>query len=899
MFLLVSLVLLFFCAFPSGTRAAQDFVETCDSDLFSQPASIFGDGATVFILAYDKSSIGFSAFADVLDEQWGDGIIVQVFDDGTGPGDIPDDGLYTGSFTIRFDGGSSGTITNNTLDILDLEDAGTANITVGIDGLPDNGSAIVEGDFSIPQVTINSGGGTFDNTYTLNATITDRNVDNTSVWYMVDGGPNIRLYLAGGNDFQSVVDTSGLPNGPHVIRVIAYDLAGNFNNAETVTIDVYHPPQPTPELGVTIDITPGNPKAGDTVTITATVENTGDGDATGITITYFIDTEIVDEETNQTIPAGETRVFQGTWVAEEGGKGARVEVTGPAMAPVTSLTRTFEVEPAGDLLDFLKNPVILTVIIVVIAVIMVGSTVGWAYLSRAAAKGKTPSTPVEDTTLPPEEKDPCEEIRRKWKAMVAEYESYLAEMEGAQRRAWNLRDGADEARARADKLRKEADSANESLAEGKTNLEMKKRNMQDFFAKGLMVDGISVGTPKTDEASQVGYFKGLVKVFFRSESYGQIVGNFVKENREAYDELQDDYDDLHKGMVKLESEAATANQMAVQAESEATAVESRASEAEREFENIKHMVKNLKEKSEAFRQKWRMCNLERLRETVEEAEEAVAEAERAARKAQDADSLSEFEEHKKKAEDAKGKADDTKGKSKKVKKKLVDEDAEEGIEELDNRMEKASSAIRLIVSNLAGVGAMFIPQASKLGKPCKGGETKTLNEYTMQYQFFDPTREITKPHFYEVQSGGEAGEAFADYVRNVSDICQKAKGVIGELPGGDLVGIPLEYWATIMDAGGAALREVSERAEALGYIKMSGLAIPTVQVTVTCQEIMVCREGIWQKERKRISETVPVQSQISFPRDTALPANEAIEWVQKRLETLGNQQRNYQDKPCG
>ncbi|MFQ5906897.1 MAG: CARDB domain-containing protein, partial [bacterium] len=686
---------------------------------------------------------GGNVSASVFDEGFPDQITIILFDDGTGPGDTPNDGEYTGNFTIRFDGGVSGTWTNDTLDILDLADGGLATVVVDIDGLGDSGFTQVQGDFSIPQVTINSVTETVDTSYTLNATITDMNMDTGNVSYRVDGRPNQPFYYAGGNDYQSVVNTSGLLDGPHTIRIMAYDLAGNLNNTEAVTIDVLHPQPPAPDLSVSITVSPPDPKAGDTVTITATIENTGDADASDVTVTFYVGTEPV-YDTTETIPAGETRIVEGNWKAREGDHGARVEVSGSGITPVFSPIHTFEVQPAGDLLDIFKNPWVILVLIVIIAAIMIGGTVGWAYLGKEMAKAKPSEVvPVTPVTVPPEGKDPCEEIRRKWKAIVAEYERSLAEMESTQRRAWNLREVADEARSDADRARREADDANEEVAEAKVDIERAKRQMHDFFAKSLYVDGISVGTPKKGEPNHIGYFKGLVKVFFRGESSGEILSRFVKDNREAYDELQDDYDDLQRGTVQLESQAAAANQMAAQAEAEATAAENRASAAEQELDNLKNEVRNLKEKSEAFREKWRVCNLERLREAAEEAERAAAEAEEGARNAQNADSASELEEHKKEAEDAKEKVEDAKGEAEKIKKKLQEEGVDEGLEEYDDIIRRASRSAASAVQGAAGAGSLFRPDPSNLGKPCRGGETRVLNEYTMQYQFYDPTREIT------------------------------------------------------------------------------------------------------------------------------------------------------------
>ncbi|UCD91820.1 MAG: hypothetical protein JSV43_06165 [Methanobacteriota archaeon] len=892
------LFLVLFCAHPSEVEAAFDTVETYDSTLFLQTVSVFGDGGMVYVLASDGVSFGGNVSASVFDEAFPDQIMVMLYDNGSGPGDVPNDGEYTGNFTIRYDGGVSGTFTDDLLDIIDLADGTNASIIVDIDGLGDFGTAQVTGDFSIPLVTINSISETVDTSYTLNATIIDMNMDTGNVWYQVDGGPNQRFFLAGGNDYESIVDTSGLLDGPHTITVIAYDLAGNLNDTESVTIFVSHPPPPAPDLSILVTLNPPSPKEGDTVTITATIENNGDADANNAAVSLIIDTLVLHEET-VTIPIGETRIVETNWKADEGSHEAVALVLVPAMAPATS-TLQFEVQSAGDLLDILMNPWVILVIIVLIAVIMIGGTVGWAYLGKEAAKAKAAKpVPVTPTTIPPEAKDPCEEIRRKWKAVVAEYERSLLEMEGAQKRAWKLRDSADDARSRADKARSDADNANQSIAQTQVSIEDAKRNMHDFFGKGLLVEGISVGTPKAGEAIQTGYFKGLVNVYFRNKSFGQIANKYVQDNREAYDDLQNGYDGLQNDLAQAQAKAGAANQTAAQAEAAATAAENRARTAEQEFENIKTEVRSLKKKGEAFRQKWRVCNLDRLREAATEIEQAAAEAEEIAKRAQGADSAAELEEHKKNAEKAKSKADEANDKAKDIKKKLQDEDIEEEIEEIDTRFRKASGIISSAISNIADMAGFFVPQTSELGKPCKGGETKVLNEYTMQYQFFDPTREIVMPHFYAVQSGGPSGEAFAEYLMNVGEICERAKGVIGQVPGGDLIGIPLEYWTTIKDAGGAALKKMDKKSEAKGYIKLAGLAIPTVQITVTCQELMVCKEGTWHKERRRISETPPMQSWIGYPHDPAVPANEAIQWVQSRLESLSTQQKNYLEKPCG
>jgi peptidoglycan hydrolase CwlO-like protein len=671
-------------ALSTETTALPDFVETFDSTLATIPVSVFANGSVVFVTASDGMSFGGFTIANVTDETFGDYVLIELHDDGTVPGDTPNDGYYAGNFTVVDDLGTNGLFTNDTTDTIDLMDGGVATITVDIDLQTDSGFAQITADFSPPNVTINSGPDTVDLAYTLNVTITDPNMDTGNVWYNVDGGPNIRLTYRGGNYYESLVDTSSLIEGPHTIRVEAVDQVLNSDSAQTVMITVDHP---APDISITVTHTPAEPKDGDTVTFTVEIENDGDGDADDVIVTLIVNGNDEAQQT-ENIPAGGTSTVELEWTATEGEYDIEVQLTG-AGVDVGSTLEVFDIQPASQ--DLLDHPLFLPAIVVVVTIALVGGTIVYARIARDFARASaTKAVPVEHApAIPVGEKDPCEEIRRKWKAIQAEYERAKTEMDHAGQRADELRSKAEQAKSESAKADEKTEKANEDYVDGKKEMEDLKQKMHDFFDEGITGEGISIGYPSEGQHNQIGFFKDVVKIFFRSSEQHLIINKFLDENSEPIEELEKEHKETDETLTNLKYELASANRDAMEADSRAREAESRAIQAEQEYEALKHEVESLNERAEGFRQKWRICMLKRLDEAAERAESAAKGAAEAARRAKGILDKEEFQKTKEEVQAARENAGKAKEDSKGIKDKLKDEDFEEDTSEPVERIERA------------------------------------------------------------------------------------------------------------------------------------------------------------------------------------------------------------------
>jgi uncharacterized repeat protein (TIGR01451 family) len=689
-------------AFSTNGTAIPDSVETFASEIFVLPASVFANGSVVFVTASDGASFGGFTVANVTDETFGDFILVNLYDDGTGPGDIPDDGIYTGNFTLVDDLGVNGQFTDDILDILDLRDGAIATVLVDIDLQMDPGSAMIVGDFSPPNVTINSGPDTVDLAYTLNVTITDPNVDIGNAWYNVDGGTNRRLTYRGGNDYEIQIDTSSLLDGPHTIRVVANDIVLNSDSTKTVTITVDHP---APDISLTVTHAPEEPKEGDRVTFTVVIENTGDADAADVSVSLIVDGTEVDTET-ETIHAGLSSTVVLDWTATEGSHDIEVQLSGTGV-DIGSPIETFDIQPVPE--DLLESPWFMAGLIIVFTMGLIGGTVLYAKTARDLARGTTGKPlPVEHVpTVPPGEVDPCEEIRKKWKAILAEHERAKAEMDSARRRADQLRNEADEAREEERKASQEVEEANKNYVDARKSFEELKQKMHDFFEEGIAGEGISVGYPKEGQQNQVGFFKEVVKVFFRSPEQERDIALFLDENSASFNKFEEEYEDAEKGLMALKQKVATSNRTATEARAEAEAAESKSAQAEQEYQTLWHEVQSLEERAGAFRQKWRICMLKRLDEAVDRAENASQQATEAAKRAKNAKDREEFEKIKEDAQAAREKGGQAKEDSKGIKQKLEDEDLEEDISEQEDRIERAESDASSAAKEVFALGAKF------------------------------------------------------------------------------------------------------------------------------------------------------------------------------------------------
>ncbi len=877
-----------------GVEGAPDTVEIYDSDAFLVQRGVFASDSTVYVLANDGTTAGGAFLANVTDEMFGDLITVWIFDDGNGPGDAPNDGFYTGSFTIVDDGGVSGQYTDDVLDVLDLMDGTAASVSVDLDMIGDSGFAMVTADFKEPTVNITSPPDTVDQHYTLTATVNDVNPDTNAVRYTVDGGQTRQMAWLGADSYEALVDTSSLIEGSHTIRVVAYDVADNVNNSQIVVIDVHHP---APDISIVFTMIPTEPRARDSVVFEITLDNSGDADADDVRVSLRVDGAEVDNAI-QTVGAGQTETVVLTWRATEGSHEVEIEVTDGGARLASTPVQLFDVGSAPY--DPIRDPLVQTLVILGVAVILIGGTVAGAYYGKELIIGqKNPSVPAEEVpVVPPVGEDPCEEIRWKWRTMVAEYERAREETEASRQRAESLREKADREWKEADEAKKDAEGANKSVLEAEREVEEVKKGMSDYFSDNLILDSISVNVRQPGLDSQMAYFKGMVTLYFRNGAYENIISRYIDEHKKDYDELQDSFDEAEEGLRKAQSDAAVANQKVAQAEMEARKAENLARQAEQEHEILKQEVENLREQAESFRQRWRMCNLKRLSNAVERAESALESVSEAERGAQAASTLEEYENYKNQAEEARSRSAEAKEDAEAIKSRLGDEGMDEDLDEYDDRMGRALNDIGSILERILGIGLLFRPEAGKLGQPCKGKETIVLDEFVMSYQTYDPTRDISMPDFYESQSGGEAGEALAEFIGMIARINASTRDVIDESPEGGLVGVPDDYWPTMMDAGKGSIKKNVEKEGGLGFVRTGGLAIPTIQVTITCREVMECKDGTWQNVAGRSSVDSTHRSELRFPKDASVPYIEAVEWISTRLGSLRDQQSKLKEALC-
>jgi hypothetical protein len=688
--------------FSTTGTAIPDSVETFAYEMGTMPVSVFANGSMVFVVASDGASFGGIAIANVTDETFGDYILVNLYDDGTGPGDDPNDGVYKGSFTLVDDLGVNGQFTDNVTDILDLMDGAIASISVDIDLQMDPGFATIRGDFSPPDVRINSLSDLVDKVYTLNATITDPNMDTSNVWFNVDGGANRRLTYRGGNEYERRFDTSTLLDGPHTIRVVAFDIVLNQDSTMTVTIYVHHP---VPDISILVIHVPGDPKEGDRVTFTVEIENAGDAHAEDVTVSLMVDGIEVDSRI-ETIPADGTSTVELDWIATEGQHDIEVQLSGTGVN-VDSPLELFDVQPSS--VDLLENPLFMTALVIIFALALIGGTVVYARTARDLARATTHKPlPVEQVAVAlPGEIDPCEEARRKWKAIQAEHERATGEMDSARRRADRLRNDANRSRDESDRINGEADEANEGYGKERKAFEDLKQKMHDFLDNGVAGVGISVGYPKDGQKNHIDFFNGVVKVFYRSPWQERNIAQFLDENSESLDEMAEEYEDSERGLMDLKMEVASVNRKAMEAKARSEAADKRAQQAEWEHESLQYEVESLRDRAEAFRQKWRICMLKRLDEAVDRAESASVKAAEAARRAKKAKDAEEFKKTKEDAQAAEEEVGQAKEDSKGIEQKLEEEGLEEDTSEQEERIARAENDASSAAKEVFALGAKF------------------------------------------------------------------------------------------------------------------------------------------------------------------------------------------------
>jgi PKD repeat protein len=119
------------------------------------------------------------------------------------------------------------------------------------------------------------------------------------------------------------ITESSLSEGEHAITLTVID-SYNATTTKTVNITVI---QLRPNLSnIDIVLTPEEPKEGQTVTVKATISNTGDAPANDVEIKFVIDDDTLSEDTISKIEASNTKAITTTFTATAGAHVLKVEI---------------------------------------------------------------------------------------------------------------------------------------------------------------------------------------------------------------------------------------------------------------------------------------------------------------------------------------------------------------------------------------------------------------------------------------------------------------------------------------------------------------------------------------------------------------------------------------------
>ena len=161
--------------------------------------------------------------------------------------------------------------------------------------------------------------------------------------------------------------------------VTAVDISGN-ENAMVTSVSATPTPSvvPAPRIEVPgIIVTPPQPQAGDTVTFTASIANTGTAPAADVTVNFKLDDEVVYGATVD-ILAGSSVTIDYSWQAEQGEHSIVVEATDASGATLaTSMPYAMGVEAAG-------LPIVVIVVIVLVSLAAIWGLVHLSLIRRRA-----------------------------------------------------------------------------------------------------------------------------------------------------------------------------------------------------------------------------------------------------------------------------------------------------------------------------------------------------------------------------------------------------------------------------------------------------------------------------------------------------------------------------------
>jgi len=221
-----------------------------------------------------------------------------------------------------------------------------------------------------------------DDEVKVTATITD-NVGVASAEVKYDDGSGVKtasMTKGSGNEFTAVLGkfAGGVTVTYHVE---AKDAAGNMEKSADMSFTVTASGQPPDVTVKSIQISPSSPKVGNKVTITATIENIGTGEATNVKVVFTIEGTPI-EKSISSISAGGSSTVQAEWTPQsDGEKEVKVEasVAGDANPNNNVKTSMITVSKSGgtgtgtgssEMMIWLIPLIVIVVVVVVLLVLL-------------------------------------------------------------------------------------------------------------------------------------------------------------------------------------------------------------------------------------------------------------------------------------------------------------------------------------------------------------------------------------------------------------------------------------------------------------------------------------------------------------------------------------------------
>jgi hypothetical protein len=171
-------------------------------------------------------------------------------------------------------------------------------------------------------------------TVTVNFTVSDFAVANGSghIHFYLDNGTVVMWYSLAPYTY------TGVLNGNHTLKAVLADPAHvELTNQEATAIVNFHVvPIELADLTLTasdITVKPAKPKDGETVTLSATIYNTGDTDAKSFVVQFLVDGAIIGDQTVTLLAKGGNIVREVSWTAKAGSHTLKVVIDSSSMIP--------------------------------------------------------------------------------------------------------------------------------------------------------------------------------------------------------------------------------------------------------------------------------------------------------------------------------------------------------------------------------------------------------------------------------------------------------------------------------------------------------------------------------------------------------------------------------------